>query len=779
MDIDLDELQAKIGREITNAETFQDSEISASRTKAMEYYNGVMRDVSSPTGRSQYISKDVSNVIGWVLPSIMRVFTASNRMIDCLPENEQDEAFCQQSADYINYAFWRDNDGYKILWDSTFNALLAKDGIVKQFWDTTKKCSYHSYTNLTDEQIKILLSDDDVTLVSRSEGKTLILPSLEQNEIKPEEPMQPPAALAGQEMGAPVDMGEGGPEMDAASPIPELPARPVPLPPVMPAEQPMDSDLVVFDVKIKRETSQGRLKYQVIEPENFIIDKSAVETDDARFVAHKMVNVTRSDLIEMEFDRDIIDSLPAFNQTDDAPEKLARFNDQSTAGNYSASDTEFVDLYECYIKFDVNGDGISETVKAFYAGGHILGHEIWNDETPFDKIPCHPIPHRWSSDSLADRIMDLQKFKTVIGRQLFDNLYLSNNPQPIVEQDSVLNIDALINPGIGIPLFKKAGTAPIEHVVTPFIGDKAMMALEYLDNVIEMRTGVSRGAMALDPNTLQGQTATAVQTSHDASYSQVELIARNQAELGWKKVFTKSLKIIIKNQDRPRTIRLRNDWVEIDPRQWNSELDVVINIGLGTGSRDRDMAMLNNILQSQLMVTDRLTQAGMAEEALDMSVKINKTLIKSAEAAGIKLPETYFPDFTNESMAAIKQKMQQATQNPPPDPRQAALEADMQMKQQKMQMDMQESQAKLQMSAQDSQVKAAQSSEEMQQRLGLDRQRLQMEMQLRREQLIMEMQLKREQIVAEVELKKQTMQFDAFQVTDPVSDSVHFGGDPG
>jgi hypothetical protein len=90
-------------------------------------------------------------------------------------------------------------------------------------------------------------------------------------------------------------------------------------------------------------------------------------------------------------------------------------------------------------------------------------------------------------------------------------------------------------------------------------------------------------------------------------------------------VFKQILKLIVKHQDRPRTIRLRDTWVEMDPRSWNANMDATINIGLGTGSRDRDMAMLNQILNVQIAMTDRLAQGGFSAQALEMVPKINMT----------------------------------------------------------------------------------------------------------------------------------------------------------
>jgi hypothetical protein len=354
--------------------------------------------------------------------------------------------------------------------------------------------------------------------------------------------------------------------------------------------------------------------------------------------------------------------------------------------------------------------------------------------------------------------MDVQKFKTVVGRQLFDNLYAVNMPTPVVEENSIRNMDALVNRGIGVPIIRAKNTAPIQWDVTPFIGDKALMSLQYLDSVIEMRTGISRASMALDPETLQNQSATAANIQQSASFSQVELTARDMAELGWKRVFNKSLRIIVKNQDRPRTIKLRDKWVNMDPRQWNTNMDVVVNVGLGTGSRDRDMAMLNNIQQTQQLDMQALRSAGYVDEAIDMIPKIIKTQVKIAEAAGIKAPETYYPEISPERLQEMKDQAKQQA---------AAGDPATQQAQAKMQADQQNQQAQIALQGQQQQADSQLAQWKAQQEISLKQQQLQAEIQLRREQMQMEAQLKAQS------------QIFGQRAGSSISSDVHLGGVPG
>lgn len=705
--IDEDELKAMISQEISDAQTYQDTDITRNRVKAMEYYNGVMKDTPADPAWSQVVSRDVSDVIGWVLPGVVRVFTASDRIVDFQPEEENDEAFTEQASDYINYAFWVDNPGYRVLWDSTHDSLLMADGIVKTWWDDTKEYRTTVYSGLIGEQIAMLMSDETVEqeIVEQKQGPSIQL------DVPPEE--QPP------------QMGPDG------QPIPTEP------------QQPQTVEVPTYDIKVKRVTKWGKLRFKAIEPENFLIDRDALTVDTARFVAQRDPHVTRSDLIRMGFDKTKVEEIPRYDGigVNTMGEELAR-NPIISLSDSNDKAMDNIELYECYIRMDVNGDGIAEVVRVYFAGngssGTILEFEEYDDEVPFDNIPCEPVPHRFASRSLAGEVMDIQRIKTVLFRQALDNTYQVNNPQKDVEADSVINMDELVNPTVGGTVFRKAGSQPVNYNVVPSILPNALAAIDAMNGVIEMRTGVSRATMALDPEALQNQTATANQNQRDSAYSQIELIARNQSELGWKNVFAKALRVTVKHQDRPRTIRLRDKWVEVDPRQWNSNMDAVINTGLGTGSRDRDLMMLTQISAGQKELAAGLQAVGMTDVALDMVQKIVKTSVKGTEAAGLRNAADYWPEITDEQIQQAKQTVADQAGQPSPEDKaaQAKIAADTQIKQADMQM------------------KAQQAQQQQQ----IDAQKMQMEFQLKREQMIAEQQLKREQTQAELQLKREQLQ---------------------
>lgn len=735
--LDESELKSLLSDEIQNAITYDATELSERRSRAMEYYRGEMIDTPALVGRSQVVSRDVADTIGWMLPGIIRVFTASDRMACYEPVEQRDEQFSEQATDYANHIFFKDNAGYRILWDATHDSLLQANGIVKHWWDDSEECEYSEFSGMTDEQIALLMSEANVEITAQKEG----------------EPQK-------------VDQTDPATGQTATVEVP------------------------TYDIKIKRVLMNGRVKVECIEPENFLLDKDARFIEEARFCAHRD-EVSKSDLIEMGFNRELVEGLPSDRGSAFLEETLAREQEYHGLRNdVGHESTRLIELYECYVKADVDGDGIAEMVRAYYAGamgsGELLDWEVWDDDVPFSDIPCEPVPHRWDARSVSDETMDVQRIKTVLTRQMLDNLYAHNLPMQEREEGSVVNPDILVSPKFGGIIWRKKGSmaaVPVQHAI-PFVADKVLGALEHFDQVVEKRTGVSRATMALDPETLQNQTATANNNQKDAAYSQIELIARNQAELGWKRVFKQILRLIVKHQDRPRTIRLRDEWVEMDPRYWNANMDVTVNVGLGTGSRDRDMAMLNNILQGQVMLSDRLAQGGFMDKALEMVPKVITTMKKIAESAGLKNPETYYPEMSEEIIAQMQQ--QAAEMAAQPDPK-------TQIEQQKLQNDMQRDQAELQMDGQKAQQEAGLSEQKMQHDIILQREKMQMEAEIKREMMIGEFQLKREQLAAELMLKRELAQQEMemkreqgfyaadtqVEVAKAKTSGVHMGGNPG
>lgn len=628
----------------------------ASREKALDYYFGNMDKYVPPeTNRSKVVSTDVRDVISWLMPQLMRVFTAARSMFVAEPREEDDVHYAEDVTDGLNYIFWDENNGYETVHSGTHDSLLHGDAIVKTFYDETPVYSAAKYHEaLTDDERAMLVGDDDTEVLAQTENTVQV----------PGQPMPDP----------------NNPQMMLPGPM---------------------VDQTTYDLKVRHKKANGRYVVDVIPPEDFLIDANATSLEDAAFKDHWQ-HKTRSDLVAMGYDKDKVWAIPEASRNE-TPEQQAR-NAFITADATDKS-MQIVDYHECYVMVDADGDGEAELIRACYAGGSkgsLLDWEVWEDEDPFDNIRCKPIPHRWDSGSIADDEIEIQDVKTVLKRQYLNNTYWVNNPQMVVV-GSVSNPESLTSPDFGTPVMAKAGTT-VTPLLREYIGDKALAGIHYMDEETAKRTGVNSQSMALDPETLQNQSATANQNATDASRSQPEMIARNMAE-GWARVGRKLLRLMAKHEDGPRTIMTKGKPRQIDPKTWNPDMHVKVNTGLGTGSRDRDAAMLNTVLQQQIAFTDRIGMA-FPEKALDMLPYIHATLTKFAESTGLQNPEMYWPDIDPQEIAAGKAKLAQPKPNPKLEEIQAQGQVQMQVKNADVQAQLQIEQGKQQTQQQLNQLEA-------------------------------------------------------------------------
>lgn len=736
--MDAEQLSALLDAQINDSDAYDRRDLSVLRERALKFFDGdLSKEIPSQVNRSQVVSRDFSDTHGWIMPGLLRVFLATDRValyeprrkevtqepvIDpqtgqpkvnpqtgqpVMKEKDLSVERAQQATDYVNYVFLRECSGYRVLHSGFHDGLSFGNGLVKHWWDPTKEYRTDQYTGLDQAQALEVLNDPDV----EEDG----ILEFEEREAPPDDQRMAEIAAAMASIGQPPPM--------------------------------------VYDIKVERCTSRGRLRVKAMPPNEFLIDRDAIDLDEesVTFCAHR-TTVMRSDLIEDGHDPEIVEQLPVAQMpVIDDGEKQAREPFRSTVTrNSTDKSTDLIDKYECYVKCDYDGDGIAEWRQVIMVGGtgkrHILSNEEWGEELPFTDLMPDPVPHRWRGRSLFEEIEDIQKVKTTQLRAGLDNLYWINNPQRTALENQVVNPDELHSPTFGGTVITKVPGA-VALLPMEFIADKAFAAMDKMDQIREFRTGVSAATLSLDPEALQNQTATAVNNARTASYTKVETYARNLSEMGLQRLFSCLLKLVVKNQDRPRTIRLRGEWVDMDPSAWDPDMEVSINVGLGTGTRDRDLMMLNQVAMKQEQIVLRMgpTNPWVGIEHLA------DTYQQMAEAASLKNPERYFPEVTDEMKQQIAQTMQQMQEN---DPKVKSAEKIAQIKTQgEQQKAMIQHQAKQAEANNDLQVKAV----EMQNEQQLEQVRAAGDMQIRREELEAEIAAKREQMMHEVALEREKM----------------------
>ena len=357
----------------------------------------------------------------------------------------------------------------------------------------------------------------------------------------------------------------------------------------------------LHDLVILRTDYGGKVKIENVPPDEFLISREAKDIQDARFVCHRVIK-TLSELREMYPDEDLDENNLGSGEEDAdmlSGERQARFDFDNTAyfgvGNSEPEDAlKTYWLHESFVRTDYDGDGIAELRKVCTVGDYVLANEEI-DNVPFVSITPIKIPHKFFGLSVADLVTDLQLYKSVLMRNLMDNMYNQNFGRYAVLEGQA-NLDDLLTQRPGGVVRVKSPNA-VMPLTTPPLEPYSFQMLEYLDGIRESRAGVSKMAQGLDENALTSHTtATAVNVVMNNAQSRVELIARQFAETGVKDLMKRIYELLLKYQDKGRVVMLRNEWVSVRPDMWNDQMDCTVSVALGNGSKDQQMAHLSQMM---------------------------------------------------------------------------------------------------------------------------------------------------------------------------------------
>ena len=578
-----DELVARIHGEITDSLGYGDT-ISEQREQAMEYYYGLPFG-NEVDGRSQYVDSTVQDTIEWIKPSLMRVFASGDEMVKFTPHGPEDVAMAAQASDYVNYVFTKDNPGWEIMYSWFTDALLSKNGIVKVWWDETEEETREEYHGLTEPELTHLLTSSEVEVIAHTE--------IEEERRDNDDNILP---------------------------------------------------VTLHDVVIKRRKKDGKIRVENVPPSEFLISRDSKTIPEARFVCHRSQK-TLSDLRQMYPEQSLDPEDLGSGEDSDifSGERESRFEfDDSSNFNLGTSETEDALrtywVHETFVKTDFDGDGIAELRRVCIVGDYVLENELV-DTAPFVSITPIKIPHKFFGLSVADLVMDLQVYKSVLMRNLLDNMYNQNFGRYAVLEGQA-NLDDLLTQRPGGVVRVKSPNA-ITPLTTPPLEPYSFQMLEYLDGVRESRAGVSKMSQGRNENALTSHTtATAVNAVMSAAQSRVELIARNFAETGVKDLMNTIYQLLYKNQDKERVVMLRNEWVPVRPDVWKDKYDCTVSVALGQGNKDQQLMHLSTMLN----FAGEAMKGGLPIVNMQNMYNIGASLVK---AMGFQNVDDFLTDPTN------------------------------------------------------------------------------------------------------------------------------------
>jgi len=627
-----------IAREaVMDSVDFVESEIAEDRIKAQRYFDGEV-DIGEEEGRSKVVATKVRDTIRAIKPSLMRVFLSTDKPVEYMPRGPEDVQAAEQATEYMHYVF-NEHNGYRVLNDAFHDALVKKSGIVKVYWDNYQEQETYDFENLNEMEYRVITMDDDVEVIESTKRVEMTI----------------------DEMG-----------MEIESPY--------------------------YDLKIARYKDVGKICIESVPPEEFFVDRNARSIDEAYAVSHR-TEMRIGDLISMGYDYEDVKDLTGLQHSDTFSE-VEEFERRGYEEDYSDEDIQdpsmrLVAVTEVYMKIDVTGSGIPTLQKVTLGGAaYKLLDYMACSHIPFAVFEVDPEPHTFYGRSVADLIINDQDASTAMLRGVLDNVALTNSPR-IEILDGAVNIDDLLNNEIGgIIRVKQPGA--IQPQAVPFVAGQTLTALQYLDMEIENKTGVTKASTGLSPDALQNATAAAVNATVQAQAGQIEVMARNLAEGGMRKMFTLMLKVMHENVDEQQMMRVAGaEYVPVDPRSWNVTMDVTVNVGLGTGREEQKLAALMQAFQVQ----SQIMQAYGPGNGIVSLTQIRNTLADILALNGIRNSTRYFnpmnPQIEQQMMMQQQQAAQQQGQQADPQA-QAYLQAEQVKAQAKAQTDMAKMQAQMQ-----------------------------------------------------------------------------------
>jgi hypothetical protein len=513
-----------------------DPALADERAVALDYYNGELFG-DEQEGRSQVVTRDVAEVVDYMTISILRTMISGDRVVEF---DGSDPDLAEQATLAVSQSFFQGQRGYRFLHDWIKAGLLEKSSVAKTMVEPQPPIRNEA-----------VVSIDELTMLHEHGVKVIEVTPLPQHD----------------------------------APQPGMPHEPEQFHVVIAEPQP-----VLF-------------RDYVVPNEQASFAQDADDLDDNCVYVGFHNWRTLSQLKEMGFETDGLG-----DNTNIAPEQmvLAIARDDLTNQNryiYNRhGPNRRIIHHEEYVRYDLNDDGIAElllvhrvnnTILIRVDTGEMAIEEI--DEQPGAVWSPFPSHHRIVGQSLADKVMDIQRTSSVLMRQALDNLYQSNAPRWVVDENSLGDntMDDLLTVRAG-SLIRYSGGQPPTAVALPFTAQSAFDALEVLRGDKESRTGITRLNQGLDADALnKTATGTALQM---ASGQQIEeYLARNFAE-GFARLMLKKYRLMRK-YGAPFQITIDGKPTQVDPRQWPENMQVVVRVGLGTGRKDGRIAYRTQLLQ--------------------------------------------------------------------------------------------------------------------------------------------------------------------------------------
>lgn len=620
-----DELLAEIAYRAVRVTDGSGQEIAYRQARALDNY--LRRPIGNEEeGRSQVVSSDIFDTVEGILPNILKPFITSDRVVQFEPLGPHDTEKAEQETDYVNYIVTARNNAFLNLYTAAKAGLIYINAHVKYWWETSRRVKLEKYEGLDQMMFAMISDDPNIEVLKQTERVT--------NDV---------------------------------------------------AEDGTITQSVLYDVELRIVNPIGCARFETLPPEEILIgsDAKSIDPRSSRYVEHRTTR-TRASLREEGYDIEDEDQPYSPFGEDLSPAHSPQFESRhrdEVGAAFREPDRDEVEFREIYMRIDADGDGMEELRRICLVGRTILANEEIEEVPIIAWSPCL-MPFRHFGLGIDDIVGDIHTIKTTLKRQLLDNIYTANNNRTYVSE--FVDIDDIIsNPLGGVVRINTAQsqvqdvrghTAPVE--ITP-LGPVILPAIEMMDGDKENRTGYTRYNSGLDANSLN-KTATGVQALMSAANMRMELIARIFGECLVKPLMIGIHGLCRRHATKAETVRLRGNWVPVDPRNWAERMDMTVSVGLGTGNEQQRQVAAQELVKSQ---------ADLMPTGITNPQTLSRAYARFVEALGYKDVDNY--------MVNVQQQPPQPQADPRAEIEKQKIAAQQQIEQQRMQAEMEKHNASL------------------------------------------------------------------------------------
>jgi len=523
--------------------------------------------------QSEFVSYDFWSMVQWAIPAVMNSFFGGGDAIAIVGRNQEDVPRAEIMKALIEFQVMTQNHGFIRLWDWFSDAFQYGLGALKVYWKRDEEWDSERIETLDQMGLAQLLND----------------PWCRVSDVQ-------------------------GPD---------------------------------FFGNFAVSYSVGRLKENrpVIEPvrvTDLRWSPEARSLDEANFVAQR--KIVTADHLRRQSVAGIYDPEAVENVIRNKPDRViwnafeTELNDETDRRRDSEEDparAQF-ELYECYVKLDIDGDGMLDEAIVTVVDDEVLRI----DENPWGRVPIFTLspirdPFRvLAGKSFAEIVGEIQDIKTVLTRQIVTNTVMANNPRFFVNETAV-DLNDLFEGEQNVRVRGQDMGRAILPFPQPSIAPWTMNFIELLEGAMEQYTGRTRYNQGTDGKSLN-KTATGISLLQQASEQRIDYIVRAFAETGVGEMMRFLVELNQRYIDQAQVIRLENSPLQITPDDLKGEFDIDVNTEAGVGKKKQTIQNLQFYLTA-------IAPTGMQIGAVTPG-EWAKAASKLLQESGIRDPQNYVLD---------------------------------------------------------------------------------------------------------------------------------------